>query len=164
MPITFHCECCKQKIKAPDEAGGKWGNCPHCQHRCYIPMPVSEDEPELRLAPIDQTEETQYEQMMHETRSLTQNILHERQTPREGVAPPMGDEKALIRAIVLYLRQMAGGQLDSAERTAGQLKAQAAAVKDLLRRMAKAERPEPELGDIAPKVLQGFMKGLYSKL
>ncbi len=77
MPISFKCESCDKKIKAPDKAGGKWGNCPYCQHRCYIPLPKSDDEPELVLAPIDENELTQMNQLMEETHSLTQRILHE---------------------------------------------------------------------------------------
>ncbi|MBN1817633.1 MAG: hypothetical protein JW828_09735 [Sedimentisphaerales bacterium] len=168
MPISFHCEACKKKIKAPDEAGGKWGACPYCKHRCYIPMPKSDDEPELKLAPIDDEQEQQYTQMMRETHNLTQNILHETKTPVEGIAPS-GDaepvpEKELIRRIVMYLRQMAEGRLEEADSVASQLLSQSEQVKDLLKRMARTERPEPELADIAPKVLQGFMKGLYARL
>ncbi|MBN1124135.1 MAG: hypothetical protein JXA82_03945 [Sedimentisphaerales bacterium] len=168
MPISFHCEACKKKIKAPDEAGGKWGACPYCKHRCYIPMPKSDDEPELKLAPIDEEEEQQYKQMMRETYNLTQNILHETQTPAEGATLSNSSdpvpEKELIRRIIIYLRQMAEGKLEEADDMAGQLQSQSEQVKDLLKRMARTEQPEPELADIAPKILHGFMKGLYAKL
>jgi DNA-directed RNA polymerase subunit RPC12/RpoP len=76
MTISFHCESCKKKIKAPDETGGKWGKCPYCKHRCYIPLPKSEDEPELRLMPIDAADETQVDNLMRQTYELTQEILH----------------------------------------------------------------------------------------
>jgi len=83
MSISLRCESCKKKIKAPDGAGGKYGACPFCNHRCYIPLQKSEDEEELKLAPIDEQEEARYEQMMAETRDLTENILHENQIPDE---------------------------------------------------------------------------------
>ena len=75
MSINFHCESCKKKIKAPDEAGGKWGNCPFCKHRCYIPLPKTEDEAELTLEPLNANEETQMEELMQQTHILTQSLL-----------------------------------------------------------------------------------------
>ena len=44
MAITLHCESCKKKINAPDTAGGKWGKCPFCGHKCYIPSPPDDNE------------------------------------------------------------------------------------------------------------------------
>jgi len=58
MAITLTCECCKKKINAPDNAGGKWAKCPHCGFKCYIPLPPADGEEELKLAPIDENEET----------------------------------------------------------------------------------------------------------
>jgi hypothetical protein len=83
MAISFHCESCKKKINAPDGTGGKWGKCPHCNHRCYIPLPKSEDEEELKLAPIDPNEEAEYEKMMKETQNLKKDVLHEKDVPPE---------------------------------------------------------------------------------
>ena len=124
MSITIHCERCKKKIKAPDDAGGKYGNCPHCKHRCYVPLPHDDNEPELKLAPIDDEEERRYNQMMRETYNASQNILHETQGPDGPDEPPAGpmDEKELIRNIVMYLRMMADGELDQADRIATQIK------------------------------------------
>ncbi|MBU2596636.1 MAG: hypothetical protein KJ757_03615, partial [Planctomycetes bacterium] len=77
MSISFHCECCKKKIVAPDDAGGKWGKCPYCNHRCYVPLPENEGDEELKLTPVDETQEKQYEQMMKETHNITESLLHE---------------------------------------------------------------------------------------
>ena len=62
MAITFHCESCKKKINAPDNTGGKWGKCPYCLHRCYIPLPETNEEEEIKLAPLDEEEEKKYNQ------------------------------------------------------------------------------------------------------
>ena len=166
MAISFNCECCKKKVKAPDNAGGKWGACPHCRHRCYIPLPPSDDEPELKLVPLDENEESRYGEMMRETHTLTKNILRQTKMPEDDGRPvhdPIA-EKELLTSIILYLRQMADAQLAQAEGTEKKLKHASAQVKTILKKMAKAERPEPELADIAPKVIQGFMKSLYAKL
>jgi DNA-directed RNA polymerase subunit RPC12/RpoP len=37
MAITFHCGHCGKKIEAPDSAGGKWGKCPSCHNKVYVP-------------------------------------------------------------------------------------------------------------------------------
>jgi len=83
MGISFHCQNCKKKIKAPDNSGGKWGACPHCNNKCYIPLPAAKDEEEIKLAPIDPNDETMYKEMMRETHGLTQRILHEKEEPPE---------------------------------------------------------------------------------
>lgn len=166
MSISFHCECCKKKIKAPDQAGGKWGNCPYCKHRCYIPLPRTEEEEELRLAPVDELEESRIEAMMRETHNLTQNILHESQIPDESAAAsnPTVGEKEIIKNAILYLRQMADGELNRAEQTFKSLKANKKASLRILASMARAERPEPELSDVPGSVLQGLIRDISTKL
>ncbi|MBN1457879.1 MAG: hypothetical protein JW912_08505 [Sedimentisphaerales bacterium] len=164
MSISFTCECCEKKIKAPDNAGGRWGSCPHCNHRCYIPLPHDDDEEELKLAPIDANEESQYHEMMKETHDLTQNILKQNEVPDDDGDPGPYNEKELLKNIIVYLRHMTAGNLDQAEAAVGKIAAFKEQAGDILRRMAKAERPEPELQDVPPKLLHGFMKSLLSKL
>ena len=166
MSISFNCERCKKKVKAPDTAGGKYGNCPHCNHRCYVPSPPDENEPELKLAPIDDKEESRYGEMMRETYNMTQNILHERADAAEPDDAPQGamDEKELIKSIIMYLRMMADGQLGQAERMAARIKRYAPAAKQILKRMTRTERPEPELADIPPRILLGLIKNLNAAL
>jgi hypothetical protein len=168
MAISFHCESCKKKIKAPDATGGKWGNCPHCNHRCYIPLPHSADEEELKLAPLDENKDAQYGQLMRETHSLTQNILHQTEQPDDNNAkapvPEEPDERELIKAVILYLKQMADGQLDEAQAIANQLAQFNEAVKEILVKMARAERPEPELADIPERVINKLIKNLNANL
>ena len=165
MSIVFNCQRCKKKIKAPDKNGGKYGQCPHCNYRCYIPLPPDENEPELKLAPIDEEEEIQYSDMMRKTYDLTQNILHERAGDEPDNAPQraMG-EKELLKSIIMYLRMVAAGRLDQAERMAAKIKPHAPAAKQILKKIARAERPEPELADIPPKILMGLMKNLNATL
>ncbi len=168
MPISFSCESCKQKIKAPDGAGGKWGSCPHCKHRCYIPLPKSDDEPELRLAPIDEAEESKIGMMMSQTHALTRQILHEKEIPDEPKAGTSGggavDEKGVIKMCILYLRQMADGELAAAEKTFGKLKITKKTTLKVLAAMARAERPEPELADIPEKIIEGLIRDASSKM
>lgn len=169
MSISFHCESCKKKIKAPDQAGGKWGNCPYCKHRCYIPLPKTEEEEELRLAPVDELEESRIDNMMRETHSLTQNILHESQMPDDSpsasvMAASIAGEHDIIKSAILYLRQMADGELTQAEKTLKTLKTNKKTSLRILASMARAERPEPELADVPGSVLQGLIRDISSKL
>jgi hypothetical protein len=168
MPITLHCESCKKKIKAPDDAGGKWGNCPYCKHKCYIPLPKNDDEPELRLIPLDEKEETQFHELMDETKSLTQKILKENALLDEPGNAAGGsrtaEEKEVIKRCILYLRQMADGNLGPAERTLGDLKKNKKPALRILSSMARSERPEPELADITDGVLQGLIRDASTKL
>ena len=168
MSISFHCESCKKKIKAPDDSGGKWGNCPHCKHRCYIPLPPAPDEEEIKLAPIDESEETEYARMMRETRDVTLNIFHEVKQPDENntkaAVREEPDERELLKAVILYLRQMADGQLDEAQAIAKQLGKFKEAVKGILIKMSRAERPEPELADIPERVISKLIKNLTANL
>ena len=167
MSISFQCEQCKKKVKAPDDAGGKWGSCPFCKHRCYIPLPPSPDDEELKLAPVDDREETRYGKLMRETYSLTRNILQETAAdgePAAGGEFNEADEKKLIKNIIIYLRHMADGQLTQAEKTLTELSPHKNAANRILQKMLRAERPEPELADINGKVLQGLIKNLAAKM
>jgi hypothetical protein len=168
MSINLHCESCKKKIKAPDEAGGKWGNCPYCNHRCYIPLPKSDDEPELKLIPLDQNDETQIEELMRETKNLTHEILSQSTLP-ETEKEPHGSthtarQKEVIKQCILYLRKMADGELAASENTFLKLKKNKKTSIRILSSMARAERPEPELADLSDGVLQGLIRNVCTKL
>ncbi|MHC4291306.1 MAG: hypothetical protein ACYTEU_02820 [Planctomycetota bacterium] len=168
MSISLHCESCKKKIKAPDETGGKWGNCPYCKHRCYIPLPKSDDEPELKLMPLDENEETQMQQLMQETKNLTREILSQSDLPEDDPVAAANtrtaNEKEIIKHCILYLRQMADGELGDAEYTFSQLKKYKKPVLRVLASMARTEQPEPELSDLPPSILQGLIRDVSTKL
>lgn len=166
MPISFHCECCKKKIKALDSAGGKWGSCPHCKHRCYVPSPPDDSEEQLTLAPIDENEESKFHEMKRRTFNLTKNILSETDIPEDDkdARPGAYNEWELIKNLIFYLRQMADGELDQAQRTAEKIKPFKKQAQVLLKKMTKTQRPEPELEDISPTLLKGLIKNLSSQL
>ena len=164
MGISFKCECCEKKIKAPDSAGGKWGACPSCHHRCYIPLPHTDDEVELTLAPIDPNEESHYQDMMKETYDLTKKVISETEIPDDDGSEEPFSERELLKNIIVYLRYIAEGKLENAENVIPKLSAHKEQSRDLLKRMARAEQMEPELQDINPKLLLGLMKSLNAKL
>jgi hypothetical protein len=164
MGISFKCECCEKKIKAPDSAGGKWGACPSCNHRCYIPLPHTDGEDELLLAPIDPNEESQYQDMMKATHDLTKKVLNETTMPDDDGSDEPFNERQLLKNIIVYLRYVAEGKLENAESAIPKISAHKERAQDLLKRMARAEKTESELQDINPKLLLGLMKNLNAKL
>ncbi len=163
MSINFHCQSCKKKIKAPDDSGGKWGSCPYCNHRNYVPRPKAPNEEELKLVPIDESEETQYGSMMEETFDVTQEILHETDMPEDDGGRGMGEKEVLL-CIVRYLQHMSRGQLDDAEEMSGRLKGSKELALDVLNRLGRTGKMEPELEAIPHKLLVGFMKTLREEL
>lgn len=161
MPIQFHCEHCGKKIEAPDNAGGKWGKCPRCHNKVYVPQLETGGE-ELRLAPIDESEDMQRRQLMAETFQITQNILEEKilpENPGTGQNSDLSDE-ALTEAVIRYLRQMYEGDLEDAQRTSEVIVAHRRKVKGIIDQIAASNPPDPELQDIPQQVLSALIRNL----
>jgi hypothetical protein len=167
MSIKLTCDHCGKRIEAPDSAGGKWGKCPKCHAKLYVPEPVA-DEDELRLAPLDESEIQKQQRLMAETFQLTREILEERATP-EPFTPPGGpgsdiSEEQLTEYIIRYLRQMADSKLDEAQRTADQIVPHRRKANAILERLAKSDTPEPELEDIPQKLLLRLIGNLRTRI
>ena len=167
MAIIFHCEHCGKEIKAPDTAGGKWGKCPGCHNKVYVPSLEAEEE--LKLAPIDSKEEEREKQLMAETYKLTQDILKEREAADGAKSQTAGakyemNDKELTTNIIKFFLQMSYGDLDEAERTAAFLSPFKAKAAEIIDQIALSETPEPELAEISPQILAGFIRMLRSKL
>jgi hypothetical protein len=166
MSIIFHCEHCGKKIKASDGAGGKWEKCPACHNKVYVPSLDSEEE--LKLAPIDGDNEEKQKELMYETYHLTQEILLEREVPNgpPGIAKSVSDirEKELTKNIILYLRQMADGELDEAIKTADLIVPYSHQAVKILDAIAVNEMPEPELADVPQQVLSGLIRNLRTRI
>lgn len=169
MAIVFHCQFCNKEIRAADSAGGKWGKCPKCHNKIYVPsFDPDQQEEELKLAPLDQEDIQRKRELMAETYRLTQDILEEREVP-ENSAEPAGaiydmDEEELKKYVIQYLRQMAAGELDDAERTSALIAPFGKRVEDIVDRIALSEIPEPQLANISPNILSGFIRSLRSKI
>jgi hypothetical protein len=169
MSITFHCEHCGKKIEAPDNTGGKWGKCPGCKNKVYVPSQQVEEE--LKLAPIDTEDERRQKKLIAETVRLQEDILKETNVPDEGIVkkePPakpgsLGDAE-LMTIIIAYLRQMADGELEEAERNAKLIVPQGTKSVRILERIALSEIRQPELADIPQQVFSGLIKNLRSRL
>lgn len=165
MSIKFHCEHCGKKIDAPDSAGGKWGKCPACHNKVYVPQMQTDEE--LKLAPIDETEEERQKRLMAETFQLTQSILQEKEVPSAGLSSPPAQEistEKMTEVVVRYLRLMADGDLDAAHRTAEAIASNRRKAKEVLDQIATSDPPDPELEDIPPQVLSGLIRNLRTRI
>jgi hypothetical protein len=172
MSITFKCESCGRKIEAPDAAGGKWGKCPACKNKVYVPSKQAEDDGELRLAPLDAEDEKRKRQLLAEEARLRQEIMNETVVPDDGVQPKKEPSESkpgvlsdaeLELGVIAYLRQMADGDLEDAERTAKSLIPSGNRTVKILERIALSEIPEPEIADIPQNVLAGLIKSLRGR-
>ncbi|MHC4112914.1 MAG: hypothetical protein ACYSUY_17705 [Planctomycetota bacterium] len=166
MAIVFHCEHCGKKVEAKDDSGGKRAKCPACHNKVYVPSLDSGEE--LKLTPIDGEDEEKQKELMNETHHLTQEILLEREAPEgpsETSRPALEiSEKELTKNIILYLRQMANGELDEATRTADSIAPYGRQAVKILDKIAVSEMPEPELADVPPQVLSGLIRNLRTRI
>jgi hypothetical protein len=167
MAITFHCEHCGKKIEAPDNAGGKWGKCPACRNKVYVPNLDAGEE--LKLAPVNTNDLAEQNRLIAETRRIEQEILSEKEEVLDDsaeIAAPVYDvsDKELTKNIIFYLRLMADGDLDQAERTANSIIPYGNRALKILDGIALSEIPEPELADIPPQVLAGLVRTLRTKI
>jgi len=169
MGITFHCEHCGKKIEAPGSAGGKWGKCPGCNGKVYVPA-GAEDEEDLKLAPVDEEETARQKALLAETIRLRQEILSETNVPpdqeRGGAATSESDlsDGELTAQIIGYLRRMADGDLDGAEAAAKIIASYAGRAEQILDRIAVSDMPDPELADIPQQILAGLIRDLRGKM
>ena len=172
MAIIFHCDYCGKKIEAADSAGGKWGKCPACHNKLYVPASKSDEE--LKLAPMDLTAEEKEKQLIAETFRLTQDILKEREIPEGDAESGKPDEAAtpgfemsqveLKQYVVKYLRLMADSELYEAQKIAALITPYGARVVKILDKMAVSDMLEPELTGISQLVLSGLIKSLRDEI
>jgi len=171
MSISFNCGYCGKKIEAPDSAGGKWGKCPGCHKKVYVPSPQVDDD--LRLAPIDDEEERRRKELLAEETRLREDILKETQGGDEPTGPqnrgrPQQEtglsDAELTQNIIIYLRQMADGELEQAESTARNISPCGGRTVEILDKIALSAIPEPELADIPRQVLSGLIRNLRARI
>ena len=177
MAIEFHCEHCNHLIKAPDDAAGRMGRCPHCQNTNYIPRPSAPGEDELLLAPLDDDEESKRKKAALEDAAYQRSLLHERSMPGElpakgtarrpggpADAPLRHTSKEITGLIVRYVESLSGGKLEQAESLATQLASIGLAARSTLDEMAKEDLTGYGLPALPRPVLLGFLKQLKARL
>lgn len=172
MAIEFHCEHCGKLVRAADEHAGKRGKCPGCQQSVYIPNP--EIEP-LPIAPLDREDQQRQRDLLDETRRLTEEIRHERDTPppeaprgtKQPRPAPEGDARlshvVMQEAVVNYAKAMAAGDLGRAAELNREIRRDFRLAEEVIQRIMVDEIPPAELADIPRPVLIAFFKQLREK-
>ena len=172
MAIIFHCDYCGKKIEAADSAGGKWGKCPACHNKLYVP--ASEPDEELKLAPVNETDLEREKRLLDETNRLTLDILKERDIPQGATEPDEPAETAgtgfemsqveLKQYIIKYLHLMADSELYEAQKIAALITPYGARAVKILDKMAVSDMMEPELAGISQLVLSGLIRSLRDEI
>ena len=183
MPVEFHCEHCGKLVKAPSEAAGRKGKCPHCQVVCYIPSPPEEIE-EIGLAPLDDAEEMKRKRALEETAKLQHALLHDRATPADAAAGAGGRAAAggarpaarpdssnlgmpaaeVEQLVAAFVSAMSEGQFDRADRVAGRLQSERDQVIAIVERISSGESSSVSLPSLPKPVMLGFLKQLRAKM
>jgi len=167
--ITFHCEHCGNKINARDESAGKWGVCPACHNKLYIPNLNAEID-DLKLAPIDEEEESRRKQLLEETHKLTFDILSVRDdmkaAAQTGPVLPVTpiDDRQLEKRIVSYLRKMVDGKLDQAQVLEKQITPYGRQAITILDEVSIGGLPDTELADVPQPVIAKIIRNLREKI
>jgi len=166
MSIDFHCPYCNAQIKAPNNTGGKKGRCPSCKQSVYIPPPA-DDLDEFDLAPLDEDDEKQRRQMVHETIE-TQRAAHAEKSeddnkPQAEVRLPTHADD-IPSLVIQYLVAMSESKLEDSERIADKLSEHKRPAVKYIKQLSSDDSRPPELAHIPEPLLQGFLKTLRSQL
>ncbi len=175
MSIELNCPQCEKQIRAPDNAGGKYGKCPYCETKVYIPAPA-DDEGEIGLAPIDEEEERRERELIRESVRYAAAFDKESdKLPPEGAMPkggggrpvqhepPPGEVVDLGDEVEAFVVAMRDSKLDAAERVVRKLKGQGARARDYVEGLMLDPAPPP-LGNVPKPLMQGFLKSLLGRL
>ncbi len=169
-PIHVTCYRCQHVLKAPREAAGKHGKCPHCQCTLYIPTPVDELE-EIPLAPTDE-DPVQTKSAEQEMREFQAELLREREEPassKKSSAPPPSKPAAasgvnINQAIMAYLTAMKSSQLQKADQIAHQLHAVREQASNRIQQLLVDAMKPDELRDLPDGIYHGFLRKLLEQL
>ena len=106
---------------------------------------------------------------MAETRRIEQEILSEKDEVLDDSAEravPVYDisDNELTKNIIIYLRLMADGDLEQAERISSSIIHCGKRALKILDGIALSEIPEPELADIPQQILSGLVRTLRTKI
>jgi hypothetical protein len=177
VAIQFHCEHCGKLVKAPDNAGGRAGRCPHCSGEVFIPTAQQDDADEIGLAPLDPEEERQRRQAAAEDAAYQRRLLEDKEPPpEEGVKPrkpaaprpaesaPAKSAKHLNRLVVEYIESMSSSKLDRAAKLASELSKHRASVLSILDAMETEDLGVYGLPPLPRPILQGFLGELRKSL
>lgn len=175
MSIEFNCPSCEKSIRAPDTAGGRYGKCPFCEVKVYIPSAPT-DEGEIGLAPVDEDEERRERELIRESVRYAAAFDKESDKlppegaggrasagPRREAEPAPGEVIEVGDEVEAFVVAMRDSKLQDAERVLNRLKKAGARAKDYVEGLMLDPTPPP-IGNVPKPLLHGFLKSLLSRL
>jgi len=176
MSIELHCPQCEKLIRAPDNAGGRHGRCPHCNAEMYIPMPSAEDDV-IPLAPVDEQEERREAELHREAvryaAAFDKDMASAEPPPesepgakgarRSASAPAPGEVVDIGDEVERYVEAMRDSKLDEADRVVAVLKRVHTRAHDYVEGLILDPAPPP-IGNVPKPLMQGFLKSLLHRL
>ncbi len=170
--IEFKCSRCSKKVSAPEKAGGRMGNCPYCQQRCYVPLPPGSVE-EFDVQQLSPEEELREQQLKMEAMAVNGALLEDQPTaesPDRDKKPelkistvPSGTEP-VEKTIVKYLLAVGKGDLQQGEVLAKQIAQHGKKALKVIDELAIAGVHDPALQDIPDTVIAGLFRQLRKEL
>ncbi len=160
MSITFQCEHCRREVKAPDEAGGKRGKCPHCQQGNYIPAELNGDV--FDLVPLDETAERQQKSERHSQMEAERDLLAETDGPPSIPLEHKEDlaSEDLHHFVINFCLDMAASNVERANTHAEQLSKFGATGFEAVEDILMEKYPEPALKHIDRQMRERFLTQL----
>jgi len=165
MPIELHCTQCNKLIRAPDNAGGRYGKCPHCQNKVYVPMPADQIE-EIALAPIDEEDERRELEARREAARTASLLSHATEGPGGGSAGrgsadnPAADFSS---EVVKYILAMRDSKLEDAQAVVDRMRKAGKPALDYVEKLAQRDGPV-KIENVPPPLAKGFINKLLSDL
>ncbi|HNQ22068.1 MAG TPA: hypothetical protein PKK06_03140 [Phycisphaerae bacterium] len=165
MTIELHCPICRKLIKAPDNAGGKQGKCPACQNLVYVPKPPEPDDEEIRIAPLDETDEERDQKLREEAATYLASLSRDvgPTTERNAPATPAGEVVEVPELVERYVLAMRDSKLDVVEETIKELRRVKQKARDYVQ-ARMVDQMAPPLGNVPAPLLKGFLKSLLERL
>ena len=176
MAIEFQCEHCEKIIRAPDERGGSMGQCPHCGHSMYIPLPSGEESEALELEEISPEDEARRQELMEHTRRTLHGLWQDKAVPENNKDSAQETRRTIGRKVKAidpedaamtveeYVVAMARGSLEEAEALAAHLVGNQQVVNPIIAEALERGFSHPSLEKVPLAVQKGFLKKLLEYL
>ena len=176
MAIEFQCEHCEKTIRAADELGVSMGQCPHCGHSMYIPLPAGTESEALELEEIGPEDEAQQQELMEQTRRTVHELWQDKAAPENNKDSAQETRRTISRNVKAidpedaamtveeYVLAMARGSLEEAEALAAHLVGNQKVVKPIIAEALECGFSHPSLEKVPLAVQKGFLKKLLEYL
>ena len=152
------------------------GQCPHCGHSMYIPLPAGEESEILDLDEVNAEDEAKQRELAEQARRTLHQLWKDKTEPendKDSPKPSAGttsrkprpiDPEDAAMTVEEYVLAMARGSFDEAEAFAAHLLGNPQVVNPIIAEAAKRGFTHPSLQKVPAAVQKGFLKKLTEYL